>query len=174
MRYLIIFSGVVCLAFMLLPSCAPQTEEQVEPVAEEAPSTEADVEAINDVNRQCLEALNAGDMETYVSFFAQDVVWMPPNEPAVTGMGAIESWVRPLFDQFTYEETWSSEELVVFGDWAFDRGSYTMTATQKEEGEVVEDMGKHIYIFKRQPDGNWRYARLISNSDSPLPEEPTT
>jgi hypothetical protein len=56
MKHLIILSGVVCLSFMLLPSCAPQTEEQVEPVSEEAPSTEADVTAINSVDKKFLAA----------------------------------------------------------------------------------------------------------------------
>jgi len=50
MRCLIIPSGVICLSFMLLSACAPQAEQQAEPVVDESTSTEADVEAIKRVN----------------------------------------------------------------------------------------------------------------------------
>ena len=36
MRCLIILSGVICLSFMLLSACAPQAEQQAEPVADES------------------------------------------------------------------------------------------------------------------------------------------
>lgn len=174
MRYLFILSGVVCLSFMLLPSCAPQPEQQAEPVVEEAPSTEADVEAIKAVNQQCLSAIKAGDLDTIVDLFTDDGVFMLPNEPTLTGKDAIKSRLQTDMDKFTFDESWASEEIVVFGDWAFDRGSSKVIMTPKEGGDSIEDNGKYIWIFKRQPDGNWRYARCIWNSDNPPPEEPTT
>ncbi len=47
MKCLMFLMGVVCLA---LPACAPP--QQAEPVAEEAPSIEADVEAIKALFKQ--------------------------------------------------------------------------------------------------------------------------
>ena len=44
-----------------------------------------------------------------------------------------------------------------------------MTATPKADGEPIEDDGKAVFIVRRQIDGSWRIARLIANSDQPLP-----
>jgi uncharacterized protein (TIGR02246 family) len=161
MRCLFILSGVVCLAFMLLPACAPRPEQQAEPVAEEAPSTEADVEAIKAVNEQCLAAINSGDLDTIVSLFTDDGVYMLPNEPPVIGKAPIKSRLQMDLDNFNFTETWSSEEIVVFGDWAFDRGTSKVTITPKQGGQPVEDVGKYIWILKRQSDGSWKYARAM-------------
>ncbi|MEE8586821.1 MAG: hypothetical protein V3T83_18425 [Acidobacteriota bacterium] len=64
-------------------------------------------------------------------------------------------------------------EVEVAGDWAFDRGTYTITLTPKAGGEpVFEDEAKYLTITKRQPDGSWKIYRTISNSDRPLPGAP--
>jgi ketosteroid isomerase-like protein len=140
------------------------------PVTEELPSTEADVAAIKSMNQQCLDAINAEDVETVMSLTDDGVIGMVPNEPAFTGKSAYSSWLQRSFDQFNINESWSSEEIVVFGDWAFDRGYYTATITPEEGGDPVEQKGKYIYILKRQSDGTWRQARLIFNSDEPPPQ----
>ena len=119
MHFFILISVAVILA-----ACAPAAQEP-EPAAEEAPSTEADVEAINGVNDHFLAALNDGDLEACLALVADDVVMLAPNQPTATGKAAVESWFRTIFDQFTIEETWSSEDLVVAADWAFNRGTYS-------------------------------------------------
>ena len=79
MRYPIILSGVVCLSLMLLPACAPQPEPQAEPVAEEAPSTEADLEAIRAIPKQWEAAYHSGNLEELMPLYAQDAVRLPPT-----------------------------------------------------------------------------------------------
>jgi uncharacterized protein (TIGR02246 family) len=174
MKYLFILLGVVCLSFMLLPACAPPAEEVAKPVTEEAPSTEADVAAIKSVDKKFLAAMNAGDASTMLNLCADDIVIMPPNETAVTGREATGSWTQSFVDNITVDETWSSEEVVVFGDWAFSRGTWAGTNTPKAGGEAIQDNGKYLWILKRQSDGSWKYARFIWNSDNPPPGEPTT
>lgn len=167
MKFLINFfipiSVVVALA-----ACAPAAQEP-EPAAEEAPSTEADAEAIKGVNDHFLAGLNDGDLAACLAVVADDVVMLAPNHPTATGKAAVESWFRTIFDQFTIEETWSSEELVVAADWAFNRGTYSGTFTPKAGGEPVQEEGKYIWILHRQADGSWKYAHSIWNSDNPPP-----
>ena len=174
MKHRFILSGVLCLSFMLLPACAPQPEQQAEPVAQETPNPEADEAAIKSVNEQCLAALNGGDVDAIVNFILDDAVFMPPNAAALVGKAAIQSWLQTATDTYTFDETWSSEEIVVFGDWAFDRGTSKVLMTSKAGGEPVDVTGKYIWIYERQADGNWKYARCIWNNDNPPPGEPTT
>jgi ketosteroid isomerase-like protein len=56
----------------------------------------------------------------------------------------------------------------VAGDWAYDRGNYTLTVTPKP-GKPMEESGKYLAVCKRQPDGSWKISRLIYNSNNPPP-----
>ena len=151
------------LSLLLIAGCTP-----TEPV-EEATSTEADVEAINSLRDQFIALDNASDAAGLASLYTNDAVLMPPNQAAVTGNQAIESWFQTTFDQFTIEFTLAPDEVEVVGDWAFDRGTYMIALTPKADGEPMEDRGKYIVILRRQADGSWKITRDIWNSDNPPP-----
>ena len=151
------------LSLLLIAGCTP-----TEPV-EEASTTEADVEAINNVVDQHVSAINSGDAAAEASLYTNDAIKMPTNQPVVTGNEAIRSWTQNMIDQFTLKLAVSSDELKVAGDWAFLRSIYTQSMTPKAGGEPTEDNGKYLVIFERQPDGCWKAARDIWNSDNPAP-----
>ena len=56
-------------------------------------------------------------------------------------------------------------ELVIAGDWAFDRCVFAGTVTNKATGESRDIKNGNIHIYKRQPDGSWKIAWDIWNSD---------
>ena len=93
---------------------------------------------------------------------------MEPNQPALIGKEAIRSFFQTHFDQFATKGTDEPVEVEVAGDWAFVRGTYTITQTPKAGGEPIEDSGKWLAIYKRQPDGSWKCYCDIWNSDRPL------
>ena len=151
----------LALSFLLfIASCTPV-------VMWEAAETEADVEAINSLRDDFIALDNASDAAGLASLYTNDAVLMPPNEAAVTGSQAIESWFQTTFDQFTTEFTVASEELEVVGDWAFDWGAYMTALTPKAGGEPTEDRGKYIVILRKQVDGSWRIVKNIWNSNNP-------
>jgi ketosteroid isomerase-like protein len=57
------------------------------------------------------------------------------------------------------------EEIVANGDWAFARSSVTGTATPLAGGSSIPVDVKQIAIYRLQADGQWRIARLITNSN---------
>jgi len=64
----------------------------------------------------------------------------------------------------------SPEEVQPAGaEWAFERGTYTITLTPKTGGDPIRDVGKYITLYQRQADGSWRMARDIWNSNNPPP-----
>ncbi len=142
-----------------------------QPAAEEAATTEADLEAIKNVIEQEISAANAGDAERFLGILSGDVAVLPPNELGVRGEQA-RLWLRAFFDQSAVQlEPYSNEEFVVAGDWAFHLYSYEWTVTPKAGGEPITDEGKGVHILQRQPDGSWLLAVDTWNSDLPLPEE---
>ena len=149
----------LALSFLLfIASCTPV-------VVWETAETEADVEAINSLRDEFIALDNASDAAGLASLYTNDAVLMPPNEAAVTGNQAIESWFQTTFDQFTTEFTVASQELEVVGDLAFDWGAYMTALTPKAGGEPTEDRGKYIMILRKQVDGSWKIARDIWSSD---------
>ena len=135
-------------------------------VACQAPTTESDLEAIKAVLEQSVTANSAGDVEGSLAVNTDDVVWIPPNHPPVTGKEALRSWFQDFFDAFALQVTASSEEIVVTGDWAFLRYSFAATLTPVAGGETTPNNGHGILIYQRQPDGSWKYFRNIWNSDN--------
>ena len=97
-----------------------------------------------------------------------DAVIMPPNEPKIGGKEAIRSWIESFFAPFkNYHLICSLEEVQVEGNWAFILGQYRLTLTPKAGGEVIDNIGKFIDILEQQPNGDWKLAREIFNSDKP-------
>jgi hypothetical protein len=55
-------------------------------------------------------------------------------------------------------------------------GAYQMT-TKSPRGQLVEDHGKFLEVWKKQADGKWKVVADVYNSDlpvlAPTPEKPT-
>jgi uncharacterized protein (TIGR02246 family) len=132
--------------------------------------SEVDVEGIRRVREAHVAALNASDVDAWVSLFTDDGVQMPPNAPANVGKDSIRSWSDALLGMFRATFALSVAEIQVVGDWAFERGSYRIGLTPRTGGQSIQDNGKYITIYRRRPpSGPWRIARDIWNTDQPPP-----
>ena len=151
------------LAAFAVAACAPP---QSEPSQEDM---EADVAAVNAVREQEVAAIASGEANT--AYLAGDAVLMPPNEPGVSGIDAIDVWFRDLLAQFTSTSlTYTSSEITVSGDWAIEHYAGTFTVTPVGGGDSVEEVLKGIHVYRREADGSWKMVYDVWNSDAPLPE----
>jgi uncharacterized protein (TIGR02246 family) len=153
---------LLCFAF----SC-----QQGEEVAEEpAEDIEADIEAIRDWVNGNYAAADSGDLEGYLSFWAEDIVWMPPNAPIMKGKSSIGEYVKPFFEQLTIHHEISIEEIKTAEDFASTRLNSKEKYTPKTgEGEPMELNVKAIFLLQRMSDGTWLCTHGIWNSNDPLP-----
>jgi uncharacterized protein (TIGR02246 family) len=142
--------------------------------ARPAPQTEtrADVAAINEVREREIALVATGDVDGLLSVYTIDVVMMPPNEPALHGQDATKKWAEAMFGQVTMKGRYTTSDVSVAGDWAIDRYTGVLTITPKGGGSPSEEKVKGIHIMKRQPDGTWRIAQDVWNSDAPPPPNP--
>jgi uncharacterized protein (TIGR02246 family) len=125
------------------------------------------LKAIDGVRDAHVAALNAGDAQAWVMQFTDDAVQMPPNAPANVGRAKIASWSQGFLHQFDVRFALNVAEVQVAGEWAFESGSYTISVTAKAGGPTINDSGKYITLYEKQPAGAWRMARDIWNSDNP-------
>lgn len=141
------------------------------------PTALSDVEkaAIQATVDSALRIANAAplDAAAYVrAYYADDAVYMPPNERMLQGHAAIESWFRALPP--VSNVVFTTEEVAGGSGVAYLRGRYTFTVTPPGAAAIV-DSGKFLEVWKRRPDGSWRNAIDAFNSDLPLtPPGPPT
>ncbi len=153
-KLLLILATLLVLA---ASGCAPQAD------------VEADTAAVKKWFEESTAALNAND-GSIVDLGTEDAVVMYADAPAVTGRDALRARQQAIYDQATFEETRSVDEVVISGDWAFVRWAGTGTMTPKDGSEPSVFDRKGIAILQRQPDNSWKMARVIWNSNQPAGE----
>ena len=161
------FTMIIPLVILLCFTFGCQQGEEV--AVAPAVDVTADIEAIKNLRAQYMISQDAGDVEGCVSYWSDDGVLMPPNEPSVVGKEALLSWYQNAFDHVKIDFTVSYEQIEVAGDWGFARGEHEGTIIPKPEGEPIPDKGKLLEILRRQPDGSWKFACHMWSSDNPAP-----
>lgn len=130
---------------------------------------DTDLQSIDEIRVAHVAALNSGNAQAWAAQFTNDAVQMPPNAPENIGKPNIRSWSQAFLDQFRVHFALAVDEVHVMSEWAFERGSYTISLTSKAGGPSMKDVGKYITIYQRDPEVGWRMARDIWNSNHPPP-----
>jgi uncharacterized protein (TIGR02246 family) len=131
---------------------------------------EADIAAIEDLVNQYGAAVNAGDLDLWISLWTDNGIQMPPNAPAVIGKEQIRAANESMFAEFILEMVVTNKEVRVASDLAFARGTYTLSLIPNAGGETSTIDGKYLSIVERQADGSWKFARDCFNDNTP-PEQ---
>lgn len=104
--------------------------------------------------------------EAYASFFADDATLMPPNQERVTGRAAIRDWCSELTGADGWTIDWAADhvDVAASGEMACGFGHYALSF-KDADGNPVEDRGKWLDVFRKEPDGSWRASTVAFNSD---------
>ena len=139
-----------------------------------APDTRAeDEQAIRDAEDvQMLEAAKAKDVDRLLSFYADETLGFPPNAALVSGKEEMRAFWSELVEDPGLNWQTTKVEASRSADLAYSFGTYGMT-TSRAEGELLDDYGKWVVVWKKQPDGTWAHIIDIFNSDVPLPSDST-
>jgi ketosteroid isomerase-like protein len=127
------------------------------------PDPAADRQAIAAATAQFGAAESAGSVDQFRGFFTDDLVMMGPNEPLVIGGDSVAALMRVFHGKYGVQVKYDSQEIVVFGDWAFDRGTERYTLTPKAGGAPITKSGNYLYLYQRQKDGSWKQSRVMWN-----------
>jgi len=128
------------------------------------PLSSADAAALRAVHDRFSAALLRQDFDAVAALYAEDATLLPPQEPAVHGRAAIRKWTAavPRVTRIVLQV----DDLDGRADVAYMRGAFAMTL-EPEGAPPVSLAGKYVEILKKQPDGVWRFAVDIFNSDAP-------
>jgi uncharacterized protein (TIGR02246 family) len=124
---------------------------------------------VDSARKAYVSAWLAADADQIAQLYTNDALVLYPNQPAVVGRAAILTYFKDFFHQFPLNEfELTSEEVQIIGSLAIDRGKYKWKGSPKKGGVPINDYGKYLVILKRQPDGSWKVARDMDNSDRSL------
>jgi ketosteroid isomerase-like protein len=114
-----------------------------------------------------INAINSNNVDNLLATVTDDVVYLPPNSPAIVGKGDVGPWVQGYFEAFHTKWVKTMVEFVVQGDLGYEWYTYQATDTSRDGGEVTTDSGNGINIYRRGDDGTWRVSRDAWATDRP-------
>jgi ketosteroid isomerase-like protein len=153
-----------CLALLLVASACTTPS---------APDTrKADEAALRELDAQWAKSAQANDLDGTVAYYSDDATLLPPNAPMAKDKQAIRAmWAELLVpgNSLTWQAT--KVEVAKSGDLAFIMGTYQLSM-KGPEGQPLNDTGKFVEVWEKQPDGKWKVGTDIFNSDLPAAPAP--
>ncbi len=156
---------LIATLLVLSVGCEGLTPEAVDVDAERAAILAAD-QAWSDT---------VGDLEVFVSFFADDARFLPPDGPQANGRDEIQQSFSALAALPGFSLSWGANfsDVSSSGDLGYSVGTFEMTV-DGPDGDPATRTGTYTTVWKKQNDGQWKVVSDIPNFDSPaLPNEST-
>jgi uncharacterized protein (TIGR02246 family) len=123
---------------------------------------------VDSAANRLLTALRTNAPDSLLALMAEDVVLMPPNEPALRGKQAVRAWYDQFLTQLrTSSLTITDREVLVGDEWATEVAGFEWTLVPVAGGPAAIDRGNYVQVWHREPDGRWLFARELWNSTSP-------
>ena len=163
MKHAPVLGGLTALALMLA-GCAQAPPD----------TREADTKALKDNETQWNQDFVSKDPEKLVAHYADDAVLMSPGMAASSGKEAIRKTLKDMVADSALSLKFQSSKVEVAkaGDVAYTQGSYTMTMTDPNSKQVINDHGSYVTTYRKQPDGSWKAVADIATSEVPPPVPP--
>jgi len=180
--------GVAVIAFvlsayqLLRPRSAPRFSENESSsqlvtggsLSENASNIQPTERILRDLDAEWSKAAAAKNLERTVAYYSEDAIVLPPN---ATGAATKET-IRNVWKDFLATPglviTWKPVKVKFgsSGDMAWVSGTYEMTMDDPS-GKLANDRGKYLEVWEKQPDGNWKCAADMWNSDLVRPTSAT-
>lgn len=122
---------------------------------------ESDVEQIRRADAEMVAALHAGDVDRWLSYFADDGAMWPHCEPRVVGKDAVREYIQGFLTMPTFAVVHNIESIVVGsgGDLAYVTYTYQM-------GDPVVEEGKDLTIYRKNSAGEWKLVIDMWSTDA--------
>jgi uncharacterized protein (TIGR02246 family) len=128
-----------------------------------------DVALIYELWNEYAAAINAGDLEGWISLWSEEGLQMPPDAPRRVGKEKIQKEMALRFDQFnTSKMTIQPEEIHILGDRAYSYGTYEFEIVPKSGGKTKTYAGKFLDVLEKQLDGSWKIAIDCHSYNKPV------
>jgi len=121
---------------------------------------------LRDLDTQWSKAAAGKDLEQTVAFYSVDAIVFPPNASRAATNETIRNVWKDVLAAPGLVISWkpSKVKLGHNGAMAWVSGAYELTMNDAG-GKPINDGGKYLEVWEKQPDGNWKCAADMWNSD---------
>ncbi len=107
------------------------------------------------------------DLETVMSFYADDVISMPNYGKVALGRAAVRAGQEKMKKEGVKFTSMNFKILKVWtaGDYVFELGTYALSLTTPAAPYPVAEQGKYMTTWQRQKDGSLKVKAEIWNTD---------
>ena len=132
-----------------------------------ASDIDANAKALAKLDDDWSRAAVAKDVDRVVSFYSEDAIAYPPQEPAAIGQPAIKKVWAAYFADNSFTISWKTVhvEVAKSGDLGYTTGTYE-DSFRGPDGKLVSEKGKYMCTWKKQKDGTWKAIHDMWNSDA--------
>jgi len=116
--------------------------------------------AVGAASQRLIANDNAKNLEGVLGGYTDDVVWVPPNSPAVTGKAALRPRYEQLFSSNAIDLSSEIVEARADGGLGYVRG-YTSGTVKPLDGSAAISVDDQFVALVRCVDGDWRVSHLI-------------
>ena len=114
------------------------------------------------------EALNASDVDTVMTLYADDGVFMAQHSAPNVGAEAVRVAYDGVFQAITLNIEFTVDEIhQVSPDWAFARTRSEGFVTINATGDRGPEANQELFIFQKADDGSWKIARYVFSTTNP-------
>ena len=129
--------------------------------------TPGEADRLDALSQRLEDATLAGDYDTLLDAYAEDVIIAPDFQPAIRGRTALKKrYQENRKDGLKYHSfSGTPEKRWRVGDEIFDYGSFGMAVSQGESQSPKAYHGSYFQIWQIRPDGGFAIRYIIWNLD---------
>jgi ketosteroid isomerase-like protein len=120
-----------------------------------------DLTTVDGLKAELVRAFEQGDAARAAALYEPGARLLPPGAAVITGEAAVRDFFEKRFAAGSDGGELETVRRDDYGDVAVEEGRYGRRA-----GDRLVDTGKYLAVFRRQPDGTWRWATDMWNSDA--------
>jgi ketosteroid isomerase-like protein len=123
---------------------------------------------IEKMNDALASAMMDGNMDKSLGYYAADAISMPNYASMVTGMDATKKSNQQMMQSGMKFVSCDFKTVKVIPDKNFitEIGTYSMKMSMPNMNEPMEDNGKYLNVWEKQPDGSLKIKVEIWNTDT--------
>jgi ketosteroid isomerase-like protein len=148
--------AALIMSFVFAAACSGPAPEEF---------TTKDAGTIRQQHEAFVTAFNAKQIDPILNLYAENSVFMPPNEPIIRGKDALKHFYEELFKRGATNLRMDITEVSGHGPLAYQSGNYEMDL-KPETGTPGRDRGKYLFVLRKMQIG-WKYEYTMWNSDLP-------
>ena len=122
---------------------------------------------LRNLDAQWSKAAAAKDLEQTVAYYSEEAIVLPPNATSAATKETIRNVWKDVLAAPGLVIRWNPTKVKLggsSGEMAWVSGAYELTMNDPS-GKPASDRGKYLEVWEKQPDGNWKCAADMWNSD---------